>query len=202
MLQGIRPAFKFNVLIVSIYLIKRGENMFKKIITAVLATLMLLIVLPTKVFAENETETNISSDEIELVEITEEGIFIDVLEPYSYNFASLLGSPIGKCPAEYKYNYQYVTKQQLIDMKRNMQNGGVLSSTFIGFLLGKLNPILGIIGGLLGSENQMFINAAEDALYYRNKDNYTIRTTLRCEDSYQGQRGWVHRYKITSIYIY
>ena len=202
MLQGIRPVFKFNVVIMSIYLIKRGENMFKKIITAVLATLMLLIVLPTKVFAENETETNISSDEIELVEITEEGIFIDVLEPYSYNFASLLGSPIGKCPAEYKYNYQYVTKQQLIDMKRNMQNGGVLSSTFIGFLLGKLNPILGIIGGLLGSENQMFINAAEDALYYRNKDNYTIRTTLRCEDSYQGQRGWVHRYKITSIYIY
>ena len=202
MLQGIRPAFRFNVVIMSIYLIKRGENMFKKIITAVLATLMLLIVLPTKVFAENETETNISSDEIELVEITEEGIFIDVLEPYSYNFASLLGSPIGKCPAEYKYNYQYVTKQQLIDMKRNMQNGGVLSSTFIGFLLGKLNPILGIIGGLLGSENQMFINAAEDALYYRNKDNYTIRTTLRCEDSYQGQRGWVHRYKITSIYIY
>lgn len=52
MLQGIRPAFKFNVVIVSSYLIKRGENMFKKIITAVLATLMLLIVLPTKVLAE------------------------------------------------------------------------------------------------------------------------------------------------------
>ena len=52
MLQGIRPVFRFNVVIVSIYLIKRGENMFKKIITAVLATLMLLIVLPTKVFAE------------------------------------------------------------------------------------------------------------------------------------------------------
>jgi len=56
-LQGIRPAFKFNVVIVSVYLIKRGENMFKKIITAVLATLMLLIVLPTKVLAE-ETENN------------------------------------------------------------------------------------------------------------------------------------------------
>ena len=55
MLQGIRPAFKFNVVIVSIYLIKRGENMFKKIITAVLATLMLLIVLPTKVFAEENS---------------------------------------------------------------------------------------------------------------------------------------------------
>ena len=52
MLQGIRPVFKFNVVIVSIYLIKRGENMFKKIIASVLATLMLLIVLPTKVFAE------------------------------------------------------------------------------------------------------------------------------------------------------
>ena len=96
MLQGIRPAFKFNVVIVSIYLKKRGENMFKKIIASALATVMLLIVLPTKVFAENETETNISSDEIELVEITEEGIFIDVLEPYSYNFASLLGSQKGK----------------------------------------------------------------------------------------------------------
>lgn len=61
MLQGIRPAFKFNVVIVSIYLIKRGENMFKKIITAVLATLMLLIVLPTKVLAE-ETENNITDE--------------------------------------------------------------------------------------------------------------------------------------------
>jgi len=57
-LQGIRPAFKFNVVIVSIYLIKRGENMFKKIITAVLATLMFLIVLPTKVLAEENTITN------------------------------------------------------------------------------------------------------------------------------------------------
>ena len=61
MLQGIRPAFKFNVVIVSIYLIKRGENMFKKIITAVLATLMLLIVLPTRVLAE-ETENNITDE--------------------------------------------------------------------------------------------------------------------------------------------
>ena len=52
MLQGIRPAFKFNVVIVSSYLIKRGENMFKKIIASVLATLMLLIVLPTKVLAD------------------------------------------------------------------------------------------------------------------------------------------------------
>ena len=57
MLQGIRPVFRFNVVIVSIYLIKRGENMFKKIITAVLATLMLLIVLPTKVLAEEEEPT-------------------------------------------------------------------------------------------------------------------------------------------------
>ena len=64
MLQGIRPAFKFNVVIVSIYLIKRGENMFKKIITAVLATLMLLIVLPTRVFAE-ERESNQNSDSSE-----------------------------------------------------------------------------------------------------------------------------------------
>ena len=61
MLQGIRPAFKFNVLIVSIYLIKRGENMFKKIIASVLATLMLLIVLPTKVLAE-EIESTQNSD--------------------------------------------------------------------------------------------------------------------------------------------
>ena len=58
MLQGIRPVFKFNVVIMSIYLIKRGENMFKKIITAVLATLMLLIVLPTKVLAEENIITN------------------------------------------------------------------------------------------------------------------------------------------------
>lgn len=51
MLQGIRPVFKFNVVIVSIYVIKRGKNMFKKIIASVLATLMFLIVLPTKVNA-------------------------------------------------------------------------------------------------------------------------------------------------------
>ena len=64
MLQGIRPAFKFNVVIVSVYLIKRGENMFKKIITAVLATLMLLIVLPTKVLADE----SITEQDTEIVD--------------------------------------------------------------------------------------------------------------------------------------
>ena len=55
MLQGIRQVFKFNVLIVSIYLIKRGENMFKKIITAVLATLMLCWCIPMNVYAQETT---------------------------------------------------------------------------------------------------------------------------------------------------
>ena len=64
MLQGIRPVFKFNVVIVSIYLIKRGENMFKKIITAVLATLMVLIVLPTKVNASTQPITTYSSGNV------------------------------------------------------------------------------------------------------------------------------------------
>lgn len=64
MLQSIRPAFKFNVVIVSIYLIKRGENMFKKIIASVLATLMLLIVLPTKVLADE----SIAEQNIEIVD--------------------------------------------------------------------------------------------------------------------------------------
>ena len=64
MLQGIRPAFRFNVVIMSIYLIKRGENMFKKIITAVLATLMLLIVLPTKVNASTQPITTYSSGNV------------------------------------------------------------------------------------------------------------------------------------------
>ena len=64
MLQGIRPAFKFNVVIVSIYLKKRGENMFKKIIASVLATLMLLIVFPTKVLADE----SIAEQNIEIVD--------------------------------------------------------------------------------------------------------------------------------------
>lgn len=64
MLQGIRPAFKFNVVIVSIYLKKRGENMFKKIIASVLATLMLLIVLPTKVNASTQPITTYSSGNV------------------------------------------------------------------------------------------------------------------------------------------
>lgn len=65
MLQGIRPAFKFNVVIVSSYLIiKRGENMFKKIIASALATLMLLIVLPTKVLADE----SIPEQDIEIVD--------------------------------------------------------------------------------------------------------------------------------------
>lgn len=64
MLQGIRPAFKFNVVIVSIYLKKRGENMFKKIIASVLATLMLLIVLPTKVNASTQPISTYSSGNV------------------------------------------------------------------------------------------------------------------------------------------
>ena len=90
MLQGIRPAFKFNVVIVSSYLIKRGENMFKKIITAVLATLMLLIVLPTKVLADesiaeqNEDLTLYLRTEIDNSYIDENGTKI-----YTHHLLSL-----------------------------------------------------------------------------------------------------------------
>ena len=55
MLQGIRPAFKFNVVIVSIYLIKRGENMFKKIASVIVATFMLCWCLPMNVYAQETT---------------------------------------------------------------------------------------------------------------------------------------------------
>ena len=57
MLQGIRPVFKFNVVIVSIYLIKRGENMFKKIASVIVATFMLCLCLPMNVYAQ-ETPAN------------------------------------------------------------------------------------------------------------------------------------------------
>ena len=55
MLQGIRPVFKFNVVIVSIYLIKRGENMFKKIASVIVATFMLCWCLPMNVYAQEAT---------------------------------------------------------------------------------------------------------------------------------------------------
>ncbi len=55
MLQGIRPVFKFNVVIVSIYLIKRGENMFKKIASVIVATFMLCWCLPMNVYAQETT---------------------------------------------------------------------------------------------------------------------------------------------------
>jgi len=54
-LQGIRPVFKFNVVIVSIYLIKRGENMFKKIASVIVATFMLCWCLPMNVYAQETT---------------------------------------------------------------------------------------------------------------------------------------------------
>ena len=55
MLQGIRPVFKFNVVIVSVYLIKRGENMFKKIASVIVATFMLCWCLPMNVYAQETT---------------------------------------------------------------------------------------------------------------------------------------------------
>ena len=55
MLQGIRPVFKFNVVIVSIYLIKRGENMFKKIASVIVAAFMLCWCLPMNVYAQETT---------------------------------------------------------------------------------------------------------------------------------------------------
>lgn len=56
MLQGIRPAFKFNVVIVSIYLIKRGENMLKKLSVFFVSAILCISIIPTtKVNAKANT---------------------------------------------------------------------------------------------------------------------------------------------------
>lgn len=207
MLQGIRPAFKFNVVIVSIYLIKRGENMFKKIITAVLATLMLLIVLPTKVLAEAPTEqstenTNdtIDPEDIVDVEVIDGDLYIVVLEE-SQGYG--MTRAIGECPSETKSVYQTKTRDELWKIKEKAiadQNAG---AGLWGLLIGVANPLIGAAISIIGFGPNEIAKKIEDALNSNpSQSTFTVHTYFRCTASYSSVRGWAHHYKLIGFYVY
>ena len=207
MLQGIRLAFNFNVLIVSIYLIKRGENMFKKIITAVLATLMFLIVLPTKVLAEAPTEqstenTNdtIDPEDIIDVEVIDGDLYIVVLEE-SQGYG--MTRAIGECPSETKSVYQTKTRDELWKIKEKAIADQTAGSGLWGLLIGFGNPLIGAAISIIGFGPNEVAKKIEDALNSNpSQSTFTVHTYFRCTDSYSSVRGWAHHYKLTGFYVY
>lgn len=182
----------------------------KKLIISLLIISILLPFMPYNAEAKSEYgfESSLSlyninnTDKLNIigVEVIDGEIYIDILIPYDGKAVSL--SSIGKCPSSTKTSYTSATKSELISMKKKLDNQTMAVSSIIGFLLGLANPVVGGAGGYLLSQPSMMSSAIKDALYNRNKNKYTIRTKMDCEETNLGIRGIVHRYKITSIYIY
>lgn len=178
--------------------------MLKKFFVVVLSSFLFVCFAPIKVIAEEKVtnEPTIDPEQVTNIEVIDGEVYIDVLEPYSSPYDIFLRSSVGKCPETYSYTYAYMTKEELIAKKQQCDNGSLLASALVGFLVGLANPILGAVAGGIAGASSMFSQAAQNALYYNNKANDTVRSTFRCEDSYQGSRGWVHRYKLIEINIY
>ena len=179
----------------------------KKIIISILIISIISSFIPYSIEAKGNDNfndysliNNINEETIVGIEVIDGEIYIDVLSPRENGIVFF--SSIGKCPNSTKTTYAYATKSELVSMKKRLDNQTLSVSSLVGFLTGLINPVLGGVTGYLLSQPSMMSVAIEDALYNRNKHNYTIRTKMKCEQTNLGSRGIVHRYKITSIYIY
>lgn len=179
----------------------------KKFIISILIISIIAPLTPYSVEAKGNDDfnnscsiNNINEETIVGIEIIDGEIYIDVLSSRDNNI--VLFSSIGKCPNSTKTTYAYATKSELVSMKKKLDNQTLSISSLVGFLTGLINPVVGGATGYLLSQPNMMSSAIEDALYNRNKNDYTIRTKMKCEETNLGSRGIVHRYKITSIYIY
>lgn len=183
--------------------------MFKKIITAVLATLMLLIVLPTKVLAEEEAPTEqstentndtIDPEDIVDVEVIDGDLYIVVLEE-SQGYG--MTRAIGECPSETKSVYQTKTRDELWKIKEKAiadQNAG---AGLWGLLIGFGNPLIGAAISIIGFGPNEVANEIEKALNSNpSQFTFTVHSYFRCTDSYSSVRGWAHHYKLTGFYVY
>ena len=183
--------------------------MFKKIITAVLATIMFLIVLPTKVLAEEEAPTEqstentndtIDPEDIVDVEVIDGDLYIVVLEE-SQGYG--MTRAIGECPSETISVYQTKTRDELWKIKEKAiadQNAG---AGLWGLLIGFGNPLIGAAISIIGFGPNEVANEIEKALNSNpSQSTFTVHSYFRCTDSYSSVRGWAHHYKLTGFYVY
>lgn len=141
---------------------------------------------------------NLDVNEIVDINVIDGKVYIDILEKNNYPQLK----KIGKCPEKAKYAYKNATKDELVKMRNDLDSGNFLWGTIIGYLVGLANPLAGLLAGATIGQKSMMSKAIDDALINRNKNNYTIKSTFTCIEQYQDSRGWVHRYQLTSIYIY
>ena len=181
--------------------------MFKKIITAVLATIMFLIVLPTKVLAEAPTEqsTENTNDTIDLedivdVEVIDGDLYIVVLEE-SQGYG--MTRAIGECPSETKSVYQTKTREELWKIKEKAKDDQNAGAAFWGLLLGFGSTLIGAAIGISAFGPNQVANEIENALNsHPSQSTFTVHSYFRCTDSYSSVRGWAHHYKLTGFYVY
>lgn len=179
----------------------------KKIIISILIISIISSFIPYSIEAKGNDNfndysliNNINEETIVGIEVIDGEIYIDVLSPRENGIVFF--SSIGKCPSSIKTTYSSATKSELISMKKKLDNQSSAVGYVIGKLLGLINSALGDLADYILSQPSMMSVAIEDALNNRNKSKYTIRTKMSCEEVNFGSRGIVHRYKITSIYIY
>lgn len=142
-------------------------------------------------------DENIDPNDIIDAEIIDGELYIDVLFESDPN--QPVTRAIGKCPASSKTIKETVTRKELADKRNQLAKGGSISS-ILGWLIGFGNPIIGDVVGFIIPNKQM-IDTMDKALMYTTKSTFTVTSIFACETVWFGQRGYVHRYRLSNVII-
>ena len=110
---------------------------------------------------------------------------------------------VGKCKSPYKYVTNTMTRKELTDKPTQGNTGAGVSAALFWSIVGFVNPAFGTAGGILTTYALSEVNSEmQNALNSSAKSQFTVKTKFRCEETYFGQRGLVHRYTYVSMKIY
>lgn len=177
----------------------------KRIVMAItcLSITCCLSVLPVSAKTQTENsgyacpeETNINPDDIINAKVIDGELYIDVL--YEADPTKPVTRDVGKCPAATKTVTKKMSRNELIKLRDDLVAGQGWSA-ILGTIVGVGNPIIGAVIGFTLPNNAL-LNTVRAALN-TTKSSFTMTSTFACESVYFGQRGWVHRYRLSNVTI-
>lgn len=177
----------------------------KKVLSLLMAVVLVVAIMPSVAMAQERINWSsrcslnpeIKIKEVVGIEVIDGEVYIDVIEDEDI----ALDYSVGPCKSPYKYTTKKVSRSELVDMGSKIRNDTDNLSLVVGFIIGIPNPVAGLVTGyVLSSGDDLIIDEIDSALK-KNKNQYTIKTKLKCEEGNMGSRGIVHRYKIESVTI-
>ncbi|MEG0411128.1 MAG: hypothetical protein RR538_09245 [Erysipelotrichaceae bacterium] len=144
-------------------------------------------------------EKFINMDDVINVEVIGGEIYIDVFteldssRPVPYD--------IGKCPQSIKYVTKKLSKAELVKLKNELATQEAITDGIFSLMFGGGIATSLVIGTLTAATKNMTLAAIEKALDGPNKNSYTLTSKFQCEESWLGNRGTVHRYRLISVKV-